>query len=76
MPHIFTRCPPVSPPWPYPIYTLLWSVLLSLLNNSLPQMRKTLALLAEPLDHVIVVENGSTDGTREWLASLTILALT
>jgi rhamnopyranosyl-N-acetylglucosaminyl-diphospho-decaprenol beta-1,3/1,4-galactofuranosyltransferase len=39
--------------------------------NRLPQMLKTLArLLAEPLDHVIVVENGSSDGTREWLASL------
>lgn len=34
-------------------------------------MRKTVArLLDEPLDHLIIVENGSTDGTREWLASL------
>lgn len=34
-------------------------------------MRKTVArLLAEPLDHLVIVENGSTDGTREWLSSL------
>ncbi|WP_374328265.1 glycosyltransferase, partial [Paracoccus pantotrophus] len=37
--------------------------------NRLAHLEKTLArLLAEPLDHVVVVENGSTDGTREWLA--------
>lgn len=37
--------------------------------NRLAHLEKTLTrLLAEPLDHVVVVENGSTDGTREWLA--------
>lgn len=36
--------------------------------NRHEKFRRTLArLLAEPLDHVVVVENGSTDGTRDWL---------
>lgn len=39
--------------------------------NRLAALQKTLArLLAEPLDHVLVIENGSTDGTRDWLAAL------
>lgn len=39
--------------------------------NRRAALEKTLTrLLAEPLDHVLVVENGSTDGTREWLAEL------
>lgn len=38
--------------------------------NRLPQLRRTLQrLLAEPLDHVLVVENCSSDGSREWLAA-------
>ncbi|WP_062563431.1 glycosyltransferase [Paracoccus aminovorans] len=39
--------------------------------NRRAALQKTLArLLAEPLDHVLVIENGSTDGTRAWLATL------
>lgn len=39
--------------------------------NRLQQLQKTLArLLAEPIDQLLVIENGSTDGTRPWLASL------
>lgn len=39
--------------------------------NRMAALQKTLArLLAEPLDHVLVIENGSTDGTRDWLAGL------
>ncbi len=54
---------------PYPSPVVVAAVVVT--YNRQPQMQKTLArLLAEPLDHVIVVENGSTDGTREWLASL------
>ncbi|EYD70558.1 glycosyltransferase [Limimaricola hongkongensis] len=38
--------------------------------NRLPALQETLnRLLSEPLDHVIVVENGSTDGTGDWLAT-------
>lgn len=38
--------------------------------NRRPHLQKTLArLLAEPLDHVVVVDNGSSDGSREWLAA-------
>ncbi|RDW11813.1 glycosyltransferase [Paracoccus thiocyanatus] len=37
--------------------------------NRLAHLQETLArLLSEPLDQVVVVENGSTDGTRAWLA--------
>lgn len=40
--------------------------------NRLEQLRTTVArLLAEPLDHVLVVDSGSTDGAREWLATQT-----
>lgn len=40
--------------------------------NRIAALRETLPrLLAEELDHVVVVENGSTDGTREWLAEQT-----
>ncbi len=38
--------------------------------NRQEKFRRTLLrLLAEPLDHVLVIENGSSDGTREWLRS-------
>ncbi|WP_238986796.1 glycosyltransferase [Paracoccus sp. MKU1] len=44
--------------------------------NRLRHLKKTLArLLSEPLDHVVVVENGSTDGTRDWLAGQAIRGL-
>lgn len=36
--------------------------------NRLDQIRETVRrLLAEPCDHVYVIDNGSTDGSREWL---------
>ena len=39
-------------------------------HNRLDQLRRTLQrLLAEPLDHLIVVNNASTDGTGVWLAA-------
>ncbi len=40
--------------------------------NRLPALKETLArLLAEPLDHIVLVENGSTDGTLDWLETQT-----
>ena len=39
--------------------------------NRLEKLQRTvLRLLEEPVDLLIVVENGSTDGTREWLRTL------
>ena len=39
--------------------------------NRIDHMRQTVArLLAEPVDHLVIVDNGSTDGSREWLAAL------
>ena len=44
--------------------------------NRLAHLKLTLArLLAEPVDHVIVVDNGSDDGSRNWLAVQTDLRL-
>ncbi|QBF34243.1 glycosyltransferase [Thalassococcus sp. S3] len=41
-------------------------------HNRLDKLRETVArLLAEPLDHLLVVDNLSTDGTRDWLAGQT-----
>ncbi|MFQ5437983.1 MAG: glycosyltransferase [Paracoccaceae bacterium] len=38
--------------------------------NRLDQIRATVErLLAEPVDHIVIVDNGSTDGTRAWLRS-------
>ncbi|WP_408634313.1 glycosyltransferase [Paracoccus aminovorans] len=45
--------------------------------NRREQLQKTVArLLAEPVDRLLVVENGSTDGSRAWLAALTDPRLT
>lgn len=39
--------------------------------NRLEQLQKTVTrLLAEPVDHLLLVDSGSTDGTRRWLAAL------
>jgi GT2 family glycosyltransferase len=38
-------------------------------HNRLDQLRRTVKrLLEEPLDHLVVVNNASTDGTGTWLA--------
>lgn len=39
--------------------------------NRFEKLRRTVQrLLEEPLDHILVIENGSTDGTRDWLRGL------
>lgn len=45
--------------------------------NRLEKFQRTLLrLLDEPLDQILVIENGSTDGTRAWLRDLTDPRLT
>ena len=40
-------------------------------HDRLDKLRTTIErLLAEPVSHVVVVDNASSDGTAEWLASL------
>jgi rhamnopyranosyl-N-acetylglucosaminyl-diphospho-decaprenol beta-1,3/1,4-galactofuranosyltransferase len=39
--------------------------------NRIAHLQTTVArLLAEPLDHLVVVDNGSSDGSREWLRAM------
>ena len=46
--------------------------------NRLPLLKRNIACLRRnlPLDHIIVVNNGSTDGTAEWIAGEASAALT
>jgi GT2 family glycosyltransferase len=45
--------------------------------NRLEKFRRTVErLLSEPLDQVLVIDNGSTDGTRDWLRGLSEPRLT
>ncbi|MBL8562989.1 MAG: glycosyltransferase [Gemmobacter sp.] len=45
--------------------------------NRFEKLQRTLhRLLEAPLDHVLVIENGSSDGTREWLRTLSDPRLT
>ena len=45
-------------------------------HNRQPQLAQTVTrLLAERVDHLIVVDNASTDGTAEWLATVNDLRL-
>ena len=45
--------------------------------NRLEKLRRTVGrLLEEPLDHILIVENGSTDGSRNWLRGLSDPRLT
>lgn len=40
-------------------------------HNRLRQLRRTVKrLLAEGVDHLVVIDNASTDGTRDWLGGL------
>jgi rhamnopyranosyl-N-acetylglucosaminyl-diphospho-decaprenol beta-1,3/1,4-galactofuranosyltransferase len=48
-----------------------WVVAVIVTYNRLPQLRKSLRLtLDESFDHVLVVNNGSTDGTHDYLTHL------
>ena len=45
--------------------------------NRFEKLQRTVArLLDEPLDHILIIENGSTDGTREWLRGVSDARLT
>jgi len=45
--------------------------------NRIAQLQQTVVrLLAEPIDHVLVIDNGATDGSGDWLAAQTDPRLT
>lgn len=77
-PHTAPHAPPAGAAVPHPVPRpprarpqggRLAAVVVS--HNRLGQLRRTVRrLLQEGVDHLVVVDNASSDGTRDWLAQL------
>ncbi|TGN68662.1 glycosyltransferase [Paracoccus liaowanqingii] len=61
---------PIAPPPSAPTQTGPTLAAVVVTHDRLDKLRVTIdRLLAEPVDHVVVVDNASTDGTADWLAA-------